>query len=298
MTIEELPELYKLETIEQMRAIADELRQRIVRELLTEPRTVTQVADILRLAPAKVHYHVRELERVGLLKQVFTREKGGILEKYFRPVARSLFVEEHLLQQTRPEEYIELTSHILGDVRTSFIDALSRTVEHPQEHDFMTLRLSHLWITPEEFTELKHDIEALERRYADRRGIDGEREVSFVVVANEPGAATDEGTVDESETAHAAISSVPEAEPTRLKPHKTWVAGVVRWNAADLEEELARGNTLDITVLGVCSFGDEVSADLADRAISRFTLQGKLVASPEVRAVLKFKENAFRPSIA
>ena len=66
MTTEEVPEVYNLETIEQMRAIADPLRQRIMQELLQQPRTVTQVAEVLGIAPAKVHYHVRELERVGL----------------------------------------------------------------------------------------------------------------------------------------------------------------------------------------------------------------------------------------
>src|SRR5579859_254252 len=87
MTSEELLEVYNLETIEQMRAIADQLRQRIMQELLQEPRTATQVAEVLGLAPAKVHYHIRELERVGLVNLVFTREKGGILEKYFQPIA-------------------------------------------------------------------------------------------------------------------------------------------------------------------------------------------------------------------
>jgi hypothetical protein len=70
---------------------------------------------------------------------------------------------------------------------------------------------------------------------------------------------------------------------------------VFHWDAADLQAEVARGDTLDITVLGLCSFGDDVTADLADRAISRFTVHGKLVASPEVRELLKQKEN-FVPS--
>jgi DNA-binding transcriptional ArsR family regulator len=292
MTVEQIPELYRLETIEQMRAIADELRQRIIRELLAEPRTVTQVAEVLGLAPAKVHYHVRELERVGLVKLVFTREKGGILEKYFQPVARSLFVEEDLLQQTRPEEYIELTSHILGDVRRSFIDALARTVQQPQDDDFMTLRLSHLWVTPDEFTEFKRELEALERRYQNRRGIEGEREVSFVAVANEPGPAPEGETLGLSNGADFAGAVAQQGDAGGRKPHKTWAAGAFHWDAADLQAEVARGDTLDITVLGLCSFGDDVTADLADRAISRFNVHGKLVASPEVRDVLKHKETA------
>jgi DNA-binding transcriptional ArsR family regulator len=85
-------EVYNLITVEQVRVMADELRQRILEELREQPRTVTQVGEILDLAPSKVHYHVRELERVRLVDLVETREKGGILEKYYRSVARSFWV--------------------------------------------------------------------------------------------------------------------------------------------------------------------------------------------------------------
>lgn len=288
MTTEEVPEVYNLETIEQMRAIADPLRQRIMQELLQQPRTVTQVAEVLGIAPAKVHYHVRELERVGLTKLVFTREKGGILEKYFQPVARNLFVDQELLRHTPPEEYIELANRLLGDVRTNFVNALSRTVENPQEQDFMTLRIGHLWVTPDEFTQLKQELGVLEQRFEQRRGIEGEREISMVVVTNEPGPVHDLEALEETS---ASPASTPDSHGV-TKPHKTWAVGAFKWDAAELESSLARGETLDITVLGVCTFDRDVSADLANRAISHFNVLGKLVASPEVREVLKTKESA------
>jgi DNA-binding transcriptional ArsR family regulator len=287
MTSEELLEVYNLETIEQMRAIADQLRQRIMQELLQEPRTATQVAEVLGLAPAKVHYHIRELERVGLVNLVFTREKGGILEKYFQPIARNLFVDEDLLQHTPPEEYIELANRLLGDVRTNFVNALSRSVSAPPEHDFMTLRLGHIWITPDEFTQLKQELAALEQRFQQRRGLDEEREVSLVVVANEPGPVHE---IESAEQSGSTQDLTPHSGAGAPKPHKTWAAGAFRWDADALETSLARGETLDITVLGVCTFDGNVSADLANRAISHFSLVGKLVAPPEVREVLKTKE--------
>jgi hypothetical protein len=47
---------------------------------------------------------------------------------------------------------------------------------------------------------------------------------------------------------------------------------------------------LDIFVLGVFSVSDDVTPDLAERAIGRFRSRGTLSASPEVRAVLRRKE--------
>ncbi len=63
-------EFYEIESIEQLRAIADMLRLRIFEILQQKPMTVTQLGEELGEAPAKVHYHVRELEKLGLLRLV------------------------------------------------------------------------------------------------------------------------------------------------------------------------------------------------------------------------------------
>ncbi|MFX9193241.1 hypothetical protein ABTN81_19910, partial [Acinetobacter baumannii] len=66
--------------------------------------TVTQLGDELGETPSKLHYHVRELERIGAIKLVETREKGGILEKYFRAVAKNISVPADMLRYSPPDE--------------------------------------------------------------------------------------------------------------------------------------------------------------------------------------------------
>jgi DNA-binding transcriptional ArsR family regulator len=99
-------ERYEIETLEQLRAIADVRRLRIVDLLREQPLTVTQLGERMGLAPAKVHYHVRELEKVGLLRLVETREKGGILEKYYQAIAREVCVPDGLLLTAPSDETI------------------------------------------------------------------------------------------------------------------------------------------------------------------------------------------------
>lgn len=53
-------------------------------------RTNKQISDELGLKPTRTHYHIRELERVGLIKVVETKQIGGIVEKYFLPIAPTL----------------------------------------------------------------------------------------------------------------------------------------------------------------------------------------------------------------
>ena len=78
----------ELNSVAQLAALAHPLRQRILRVLTDEPRTNRQIAGLLGESPARLHFHVRELAAAGLIALVEERPKGGVLEKYYRAVAR------------------------------------------------------------------------------------------------------------------------------------------------------------------------------------------------------------------
>lgn len=71
-----------------MSALAHPLRQRAL-ALLATPHTNKQLATLLGESPARLHFHVRELARAGLIELVEARPKGGVIEKYYRAVAGS-----------------------------------------------------------------------------------------------------------------------------------------------------------------------------------------------------------------
>src|ERR1700737_2475594 len=135
-----MQERYEIETIEQLRAIADVLRLRIIDLLQHQPMTVTQLGDMLEMAPAKVHYHVRELEKVGLLELVETREKGGILEKYYQPIAREISMKKALFSSP-PDEIEASFRGILDQISGGFLRAFRqrREQEDPQAYNGMTI---------------------------------------------------------------------------------------------------------------------------------------------------------------
>jgi DNA-binding transcriptional ArsR family regulator len=87
---------YVVRNIDELRALLDRKRVVILRTLAEESLTVKQLADRMGLVPASVHYHVKVLERVGLVALVDTKEKSGLLEKYYRSVAREFQVDPSL----------------------------------------------------------------------------------------------------------------------------------------------------------------------------------------------------------
>ena len=263
-------ERYEIENIEQLRAVADLLRLRIIDVLQKQPMTVTQLGEMLGEAPAKMHYHVRELEKVGLLKLVETREKGGILEKYYQPIARELSVNKALLSAPSDESSAMLRT-LLNQITEGFLHEFRRTVERKSEKLEQAIGLSRLYMTLDEQQQFWKQMPELSRPYETPRGSEGEREI-FAAMLMFP----------ESTTGDATITDLASTS-------KVWVVGATSYDRAELEKTLATGKRLDIEVEGICNFADDVSADLAEQAVSRLHVIGILNASPAVREVLTRK---------
>lgn len=268
-------ESYEIENIEQLRAISDLLRVRIIDLLLKQPMTVTQIGDELGEAPAKIHYHVRELDRAGLLRLVETREKGGILEKYYQPIAREFTVGKSLLA-TPPDEALGATSNFLNQIKDGFQHALRRAMQQKEAKPGIGLGVAHIYMTPQEQEQFGKQIFKLLKSYEVRRGIEGERELVSAILV------------------YPQLGSMPMLDSTQTEktPEVTWTVGTAVFNRAELVKSVVQGKHLHIKVVGVCQFADDVTADLVEQAVDYFHLVGKLIAPPGVREVLLKKSSS------
>lgn len=266
-----MEESYEITSLEQLRAVADMLRIQIIDLLKEQAMTVTQVAGALDMAPAKVHYHVRELERVGLLRLVETREKGGVLEKYYKPIARDISVSKTLFLNVPLDDSLAATSFWFDQLKDGFQRAFRSALEKKDEQLNLALGLSHIYITVEEQKELVKQIVELLNPYEKKRHIEGEERIATALISYP-----------------LAVSSRLEA-PRAVIMDDTWMVGVAHFSRADLLKALSEGKRLRVKVTGVCQFADDIDADLAEHAIEEFNLIGKLQATAEVAAVLQKK---------
>ena len=288
--MDEILETYDVETIEQVRAMADELRVRIIKQLVLQAMTVTQLAELFGEAANKLHYHVRELERVGLLKKVETREKGAILEKYYRAVARDINIPKPLLSSIAPDEAVTMLSEIIQP----FFQGLTRAAEQmmrlsPEdqpEHVFQ-FTPGYYWMTSEEFGQVSEQVNTLLRPYERPRGIDYEYEQTVLWAAYTTAFADTKQDAAEATTPLTESNAPSSSQP--LKQGLLLTIGTIRFARYDLEEFLAQGKTRNIYILGNCSFAEDIPPDLVERAVASFHIKGKLKASPDVREVLKRK---------
>jgi DNA-binding transcriptional ArsR family regulator len=74
---------------DQHRAMGNLTRHRILGLLLDRAMTVTQLAEALGVLKGSASFHVRTLERAGLVREVRTRKVRGVTERYYGRVARA-----------------------------------------------------------------------------------------------------------------------------------------------------------------------------------------------------------------
>jgi DNA-binding transcriptional ArsR family regulator len=80
----------------------DPMRARLLAEL-AEPRSATMLAERVGLPRQKVNYHVRELERHGLVELVEERRKGNCTERVLRATAASYVISPAALASVQPD---------------------------------------------------------------------------------------------------------------------------------------------------------------------------------------------------
>ncbi|MGQ0800362.1 MAG: helix-turn-helix domain-containing protein [Pseudomarimonas sp.] len=76
-----------------LRVLSDPLRSFVVYSLVTQAKTVRQLAAELGCPPTRLYYHMQQLEKHGLVVVENTRMVSGIVEKHYRAAARELFLD-------------------------------------------------------------------------------------------------------------------------------------------------------------------------------------------------------------
>jgi DNA-binding transcriptional ArsR family regulator len=87
-----------LDHIDQAAALLQPARLDILRQL-AEPRSCPQVAAALGLTAQRVHYHVKVLERAGLVERVAQRRVRALMEGVYQAAARSYWLSSSLVER-------------------------------------------------------------------------------------------------------------------------------------------------------------------------------------------------------
>lgn len=123
-----LQRCFVIEEIEQLKAVSDPFRTKILSHLIEKAYTGQQLAQLLELSRSRIHYHLNELEKNGFIRVVKTEAKNGIIQKFYRAVAWSFIPGDKLLPHgTEVENYFR--EHTLNTLNRARLRALSAPEE-------------------------------------------------------------------------------------------------------------------------------------------------------------------------
>jgi len=148
-----------LSTFDEIKTFSDPFRLKILLSFrdADEPLTVKQIAVMLEEVPSKIHYHVKELERIGVLEIVETREKSGILEKYYLPTATTFRIDKNIrTSKGNPEHLVDIGNTIIDALIGEYNEFNKLRQKSTNESDIM---MSTIYLTDEEYEELISIIE-------------------------------------------------------------------------------------------------------------------------------------------
>lgn len=158
----------RLTTPKEIRVYSNPFRFKILELFYIDKKalTVKQMADILKEVPSKVHYHVKELEKIDVMEIVETKERSGIVEKFYLPTAEE-FAIDNIIRTTNNNIYEDDQDDIMGIVVKNAINDVNKYRENinPEEDDGRTFSQLAGYLTPEETREL-HDmcVEYIQKR--------------------------------------------------------------------------------------------------------------------------------------
>lgn len=164
-----MDEIKLLKTIEEIRALSDPYRYKILNCFYKsgEPITVKQAADELGEVPAKVHYHVKKMEKAGLLVLVYTKEINGIIAKYYEPTAKRFNIvgedTQGMDNSLKLSESLRLVGQIYDESKNIFLEnaVISPSLGEEKKANMNAVTMENIFLTHEEAKKLINYIQDL-----------------------------------------------------------------------------------------------------------------------------------------
>ena len=142
-----------LRDLEQIKAISQQNRLNIIEAFDNEPKTAKQIAESLNEPHGRVNYHIKVLEKVGIIELVEEVTKMGVVEKYYCPVAKSIKIDSNAVA---PDPTLNSS---ISSISLAFFESVSKEFYDSIQHyeGQITRKISHysdFFLTEDESKEL------------------------------------------------------------------------------------------------------------------------------------------------
>jgi DNA-binding transcriptional ArsR family regulator len=119
-----------LTRLDQLRALAEPLRFRMVETLIAAEQSATGLARALGVPTTRLYHHLEQLEKAGLIKVVRQVRRRGVDERVYQATAHELALAENLLAMNpdpsqSKDSLLSLARSVLGAAFDELVDAIN-----------------------------------------------------------------------------------------------------------------------------------------------------------------------------
>ena len=93
-----MKDVFYIEDIDQAMILLKPARIELMKRL-DEPRTCPELAQSFGDTPQKIYYHIKALEKAGLVEKVGERRVRGVVEGFYQASARAYWLAPHLVSK-------------------------------------------------------------------------------------------------------------------------------------------------------------------------------------------------------
>lgn len=90
---DKIQDMMVVENLQDIRLIFSKKHNMILKLVMEKEMSISDIARALNINPGSVHYHLKELEKRGFVKQVREEIKGGVVKKYYRSAAKRILLD-------------------------------------------------------------------------------------------------------------------------------------------------------------------------------------------------------------
>lgn len=184
-----IPAQLTLGRLDQVRALADPLRLRLVQALVAGELSVAGMARAVGAPATRLYHHVELLRDAGLIVVTRTIRRRGAEERFYRAAARNYVINRNLLTMTPDRErsaanLIELARSVLGGTLNDLVQGLRRgRVAVGKRGRGLILEGRTLRLTAAGFEALARELPAWLDRFAERHRAPGRADYRVVLTA-------------------------------------------------------------------------------------------------------------------
>jgi DNA-binding Lrp family transcriptional regulator len=151
------------------------------------PATVKNIADKMGETPAKIHYHIKKMETMGIVRLVHTENVNGIIAKFYEPAAENFDIR-HITGQD--QDKMKILNETQKSIAAAFEESKRNFIEQLEKVDkkhngYVTAE--KIYLSEVEFENMRRELENIYNKYSSDLNTEGKSRYNtfFTIIDSE-----------------------------------------------------------------------------------------------------------------